>query len=189
MYVKTYTLPQHLQDKLKIVGYNKKEINIEAAESVNVMDYGATGCRSFFFPFSLAQGCGKTVYGSWGGPNPFETRQPDIDDRDHSIPVGCGVARGSEGGTGPTRCSLFVHPLAVAPLLPAVQALDPRHRMILKQYKELTSAGRKSEWDYDLSTKPLDSEIDFLVDAKLLSRNKAGSIGITLDGKNALMQK
>jgi hypothetical protein len=189
MYVKTYTLPNHLQHKLNQIGYHKKEINIEAAESVNVMDCGATGCRSFFFPFSLSQGCGTTVYGSWGGPNPFETRQPDIDNRDHVIPDGCGICRGSEGGTSPTRASIYIHPSAIAPLLPAVQILTSRHRSILKQYKELTSAGRKYEWDYNPASKPLESEIDYLVDAKLLSRNKVGSIGITLDGKNALMQK
>ena len=189
MYVKTYTLPQHLQDNLRSVGYGKKEINIEPALTVNVMNYGADGCRSFFFPFSLSQGCGATVYGSWGGPNPFQTRQPDIDDRDHTIPEGCGICRGSEGGTSPTRASIYIHPAAIAPLLPAVQSLDDRQRSILKQYKELTSYGRKYEWDYNPASKPTPAELNSLVSAGYLSKNKAGSIGITMDGKNALMQK
>jgi hypothetical protein len=189
MYVKTYTLPQHLQDKLRLVGYGKKEINIEPALTVNVMDYGADGHRSFFFPFSLATGCGNAVYGSWGGPNPFQTRQPDIDNRDHAIPEGCGICRGSEGGTGPTRASIYIHPASFAPLLPAVPSLDARQRSILKQYKELTSAGRKYEYDYNPASKPTPTELDSLVSAGFLSRNKAGSTAITMDGKNALMQK
>ena len=95
MYVKVNTLPQHLQAKLSEVGFHGRDVSIEPKESVSVQDFGGAGRRAFFFPFSLdpAQGCGATVYGSWGGPNPFETRQPDADNRDHAIPPGCGVAR------------------------------------------------------------------------------------------------
>jgi hypothetical protein len=55
----------------------------------------------------------------------------------------------------------------------------------LAQYRSLSSAGRKDEWQRFPASKPSDAEIDALVAKNLLSKNKAGAVSLTTDGRNA----
>lgn len=187
MHIKVSTLPRHLQAKLSQVGYHRPDIAIEARETVSIQDFGGDGRRAFFFPFSLdaSKGCGEVVYGSWGGPNPFETRQPDADNRDHAIPVGCGVVKGSDGGPGRMHATLYVHPATIAPLLPAMPVITERQGAILRMWAQLTSAGRKYEFERNPKLRPTEAELVDLVGLGLLSRNRAGAVAITTEGRNA----
>ncbi len=83
---------------------------------------------------------------------------------------------------------VHLHPDNAARLLPAAQPareLPERARRILRQWTELSSSGRKDEWDRVPESRPSAAELDLLVEEGLLSRNKAGAVSITPAGKNA----
>jgi hypothetical protein len=84
------------------------------------------------------------------------------------------------------HASIYIHPTAIAPLLPAAPAISDRDKSILLAFRSLTSAGRKDEWSRNAASRPTTEELDRLVAAGLLSRNKAGAMAITTEGRNAV---
>lgn len=183
--VETKALPDSVKRALALVGYGSRSIRVRASETVDVQNMGGDGMRGYYVVFALDGSVEPRVsYGSWGGPNPFETRQVDVDDRKHPIPPGGAVIVGSTGGRG-TYGVLHVHPSNIAPMLPPKTELTERQRDILGQWVSLSSAGRKTEWEYGRATKPTDVELDELCKLGFLKRNKAGAISITVEGRNA----
>jgi hypothetical protein len=182
----TKDLPESIRAVLASLGYGKKDIRIEVSETVVVGQGGGDGRRSFYAIVALDGSVPpKQEYGSWGGANPFETRRVDHDQTPHPIQSGFAVITGSSGVN--VYATIHVHPSNIAPLLPVKVELNDRLRAVLKAFKELTSAGRKNEWEiYNPSSKPTEAELDELVNRKLLKRNKAGAMSITTEGKNAI---
>jgi hypothetical protein len=71
-------------------------------------------------------------------------------------------------------------------MLPAGAEVTEREKEILRIVRSYNSAGRKEAFAYNKITA---AEIDVLVSRKLLSRNKAGAVSITLAGKNVAEER
>jgi hypothetical protein len=182
----TKDLPESVRKALHALAYGKRDIAIQAAESVSVGQGGGDGRRSFYAIVALDGSVEhKIEYGSWGGVNAFENRRVDNDHTSHPILPGFAVITGSSGSN--VYATMHVHPSNMAPLLPMKVELSERLRVTLKVFKELTSMGRKNEWEiYNPSSKPTVDELNELVHRGLLKRNKAGAMRITTEGKNAI---
>jgi hypothetical protein len=94
------------------------------------------------------------------------------------------------GKVQPLRVHL--HPENAARLLASAGVLDhqepvpTRDYMVLRQWVELSSSGRKDEWERYPENRPSPEELDSLVARGLLARNKAGAMSVTTAGKNAM---
>jgi hypothetical protein len=182
--VETKALPPSVKRALALVGYKRPTIGVQASETVNVRSCPGDGSRGYYIVLALDGSVEPRIsYGSWGGANPFETRQVDVDDRKHPIPPGGAVIVGSTGGRG-DFATLHVHPSNLARMLPAKTELTERQQDILEQWCSLSSAGRKTQWEYGRAVKPTDAEINELVRLGMLKRNKAGAISATVEGHN-----
>jgi hypothetical protein len=182
MYVQVAELPESLQGALKSVGYGRKDINIEAREQVYMADGGGEGFRAFVVLVDLATGRAERHDGSWGGANMFNPRNAvDLDDTPRTIIPGMAVVKGHIGGDRPVGATVYINPENVAKLLPAKPDVSDREKQLLgvMGYK---SGYRKEELARMRAT---DAEIDALVSRGFLSRNKAGAISLTTEGKNA----
>ena len=187
-YVKLNTLPESVRSALRDLGYAKADIEIKASESVSVGSGGSQGRRSFFALLSLdGHTAHRISYGDWGGSNPFSCKQVDNDFSSHTILPGFAVITGSEASKTAVFATLHVHPSNLTPFLPITTPLSDKDKVILRSFKNLTSAGRKNEWTiYNPESAPTPEDLASLVARKLLKVNKAGSYSITTDGKNAV---
>jgi hypothetical protein len=177
----TYTaikdLPTVLQNALASVGYHRADISIEGRETVSIADMGGDGRRAFAVLVSLTENTYKTVYGSWGGPNPFNQSNPvDLDEREHVIPPGGAVIRGSEGGGHPVLANLYLHPDNLVKYLPPKPELTDAERDCLRQLATLKPSYRN---------RPLPAVLTSLLSKGLVKQNKAGALQITTAGKSA----
>jgi hypothetical protein len=175
-------LPESIRAALRSVGYGGRDIAIEPSATVDAFVPSGEGQRGFVLMLNLASGEMETRLGSWGGNSPVGL-QVDCDNAARPLAPGFAVIKGTTGYPR-TFATIHLHPSNVAPLLPAATEISKREKQILAQYRGLTSAGRKSQWEYSPTSKPFEAEIDSLVARGLLSRNKAGSIAITTAGKN-----
>lgn len=160
------TLPTSVQEALRGIGYWYRDINVVPAEKVSPSSVSGQGSRSFFTVLSLdGSVTPSTSFGSWGGSNPFEAKQADLDTTEYHIPLGGAVIKGNKGDK--VFASLYVNPLNVAPLLP------------------IKPAYRKEWYERSIGTTPSQEEFLALQAKGLIKINKAGSVSITTDGKNA----
>ena len=179
-YVIVKELPESIRAALRAVGYGKKDIDVEVGEMFAApLAYG-TGHRAQVVVVHLASGSTKETHGAWGGENAFSRNPVDQFGAKSVLPEGF-VALTS-GMTGIWH--LHVNPANAAKLLPEASAVTPREKWILYTFKSLTSAGRKSEWEYAGKDRPHADEVAALEARGFLKTNKAGSTSITTDGKN-----
>lgn len=177
-------LPPSVRSVLCEVGYHKKDLSLRAAETVSVRGYASDGCRSYFAVLSLdGQTASQVSYGSWGGSNPFESRQADLDEKQHAIPLGAAVLTGEVGYR--VSATLTVNPANMAPLLPVNTDCTARQISILAIIRGLKSSYRKEAYERLDGGPPTQEEFDRLVELLYITRNRAGAIAITTDGKNA----
>lgn len=111
LYVDVKNLPATVQKELKGVGYNRKNIKLEAQASISLQSYPDDGQRAFAVILDLVSGSSKVLWGSWGGSN-INTKGNvlDSDDRMHPIPMNGAVIKGVEGGMSPVLATLYVNP-------------------------------------------------------------------------------
>ncbi len=183
--VATRELPRTLQKVLKDAGFRKKDITVIPKQKVSMQRGGGKGVRGFVIIINIATGKSEVSYGSWGGPNPFNSKPVDVDDKEYSIPPNGAVILGSEGGGRPVYATIYVNPETLAPILPAKSGVSDKQKKILDTFVSLKSSYRKEE-QMRIGVKP--GEIDELVQKGLLKRNRAGSTSITVTGKNALRE-
>lgn len=182
MRIETKALPERVKDLLRSLGYGRRDIELTAATETSVQDMGGDGCRGFFAWVNLETGERHVSHGSWGGPNMFNPRnQVDMDPGKYQIPPNVIVARGWTGGKA--FASLYCHPASLAPMLPAAPDASERDKAILAIFRGIKSGPYRAE--YLARANVQGAEIDALVSRGLLSRNAAGSVQITTDGKNA----
>jgi hypothetical protein len=175
MHVSIKELPSSLQSVLSQLGYHKKDISIEAKESVSVYDAGGAGRRGFYALVALDGSLAPEIHhGSWGGANMFVTTRVDSDDSMHKMLPGIAVITGSSGEK--TFAYIALHPDNIVALLPGKLEVTARQKEILSSIRGLKPSYRP---------KYPEAEIDELVKLGLLKRNKIGSISITTEGKNA----
>ncbi len=181
--VRTKELPDSLKEALRQVGYGAQDVAVEVATEVSPMSPGGQGQRGFSAVVELSTGLSKIRYGNWGGSSPAGQAQVDADDRPSPLLPGFAVIKGAIGNR--TFATIYLSPENVAKFLPATPDLTPRELGILAQFRSLSSAGRRDEWQRFPQSRPSDGEIDSLVAKGLLAKNKAGAVSMTTEGKNA----
>ena len=176
-------LPDCLKVALKEVEYGAADINISVSDTISPLSQGSMGSRGFTLVVELSTGKFTKRLGSWGGAS-AEMKQVDFDDRGTPLLVGFAVVKGTLGYPR-TFATITVNPENMVKFLPKPSSVTERQKSILKAFNTLTSAGRKDEWARDPESAPTAEELDELVKGGFLSRNRAGAIKITVEGKNA----
>lgn len=177
MYANIRDLTHSLQSALKRLEYNRADISVEAKETVDISGCAGDGMRCYYAIVSLDGSIPTEIqYGSWGGQNMFETKRPDVDQKQHVIPPGIAVITGTSGGRG-NFARITLHPSNIAALLPAKTEITAEQRDMLESFVSLKPAYRPK---YSAES------IQALVELGLLKQNKAGATQITTAGKNAV---
>lgn len=183
MQIRFRDLPATLQPALRAIGLSGGDVDVQPAEAVPAQYPALHGhSRGVTCVVSLVTGEHRARYGSWGGANPFEARAVDHSAEVISIPVDGAVIQG-DVGHGRPYLHVYVHPSAVAKLLPAAPDVTDRDREILSIIRGYIPAARK---EYLARAKVQPAEMEALVSRGLLKRSKVGAISITTEGKNAL---
>jgi len=188
MHVEVRELPDTIQRALKAIGYGRKDIKIEIANTFTIAGSGGSGSRSFWAIVNTATGKYHLEQGSWGGANMFNPRNPvDLDTSPRPLPPGSVVIKGSKG-MGPMYAYIVAHsssvPLLAAPA-GADETLTPREHKALNIFGGIKSGYRKDEFlrnglgPYS-ETNPI---IQSLAAKGLIIITKVG-IQITTKGKN-----
>lgn len=184
-YIKVTELPPSLQRALVSAGYNRKDIEVKVTEEFEPRPPSADGRRGFVAMCLLDDSNEfKLTWGSFGGANMFTTTVDDVKGA-VEIPQNVAYITGmSNAGSGyPGFATVFVGPKNMNPtLLPSAPSVTEREGKLLAIYKTLKSSYRKEYLD---RAKTTPEEIDSLVARGFLSRNKAGAISITTEGRNA----
>lgn len=195
-YLLVRDLPRSLQAALREVEYGKKDIEVKARETFDPSAAGGGGRRGFVAACKMDDsGTYEIEWGSWGGENPF-TRTVEGYQGEIPIPPEVAFIRGSIGGGIPTMASVYVSPHAMNPaLLTAGPEVTPKEAKILAIFKQLKSSYRPEYLDRLQEKEGIESsrarqattdrEVDSLIERGFLSRNKAGSVSITTEGRNA----
>ena len=114
MYAPVDTLPDSIRKALQSVRYGRRDISIEATERTSLSEAGSAGQKAFVILVNLDSGQTKTTWGSWGGPNMFNPRNPvDLDTREYPIPDNGAVIQGSVGNS--TYARVLISPSTIAP--------------------------------------------------------------------------
>jgi hypothetical protein len=183
-YMPVKDLPPSIVAMLESVGYGSKDIQIHAAETFELGSAGGNGYRCFAAVCRLdGSRAFEVTWGSWGGSNMFSPNNA-VDRADVGGPLlpAFAVVKGTIGGDRPVYATVYVHPSALAPLLPAPAAVTEKEATILAIFRSLKSSARK---EYLGRLGATDAEVTALVERGFLTRNKAGATTITTAGKNA----
>lgn len=183
MHIATKDLPANLQSFLKRLEYSKRDISLTAKEEISPHMSGSQGSRGYFATFDLATGESNVTEGSFGGANMFNpTNQVDLNDKQYAIPPNTIVVKGTTGYL--KTASLYAHPSTVnQTMLPQGEVITEKDASILCSYRGLKSGPYRQDALKAIGC--TDTDIDSLVTRRLLKRNSAGSVAITIEGKNA----
>jgi len=182
MYIAVKSLPSVLQLVLKNCGYAKKDIEVYIKESESIFFGGGDGYKGFAVLVNMSTGETKRFDGSWGGSNMFSPNNVvDTLDKNHVIPENGAIIRGFTGGSsGITHCTITIQPKnVVAGLLadkPELTEVEAKILGIMSAYKP---AYRKPYLAGN------ESVIESLIARGFIVRNKAGSLSLSTQGKNA----
>lgn len=186
MYVQVKDLPAPVQEALTAVSYGRKDITVQASTSVVLSSSSGDGMRAFVALVNLSTGKHTVTWGSWGGANMFNpTNAVDNDDRSYELPADGVAIRGTKGGNQPVYATLHVPASMVDRILPSAGVtLTEAEKDALYCHKAYKGGQYRRD---ELARRNVTAEvIDGLVERGLLSRNKAGAVQITTDGKNAI---
>jgi hypothetical protein len=208
MYVKVRELPETLRRALAALGYARPDVDLKAAETYTMQaPLSGQGKCAFVCAVDLATGQTERKDGSWGGANMFNPKnQVDLDSTPRPLVPNFAVIYGYVGD-GTHILDIRFNPATLNPLLPAQAEMSHLDRAVLEMYAGLTSAGRKNQierWLMEAGSaadptfgnrkarqdaeaacrKFIDEATNRLVAAKLVTRNKAGAITVTTEGKN-----
>jgi len=185
MYVSLDALPGIVRSTLKSFGYSRADIQISASEEYSPRSISGRGRRAFCACIDITTGLVESKVGSWGGANMFNPgNQIDLDPNSYPIPPNCVVVNGSSGDK--TFASVLVHPAMLPALLPGTDdELTDNDKAFLYILRTLKSSYRKESASRAGVPWPSAERLDFLQSKGLVKVNKAGSIRITTDGKNA----
>lgn len=183
MHVQIKDLPAVIQNALASVNFNKKDIEIKVAETIEPRPPSGQGKKGFVSVCNLSTGAHRTTWGSYGGSNMFTKTIDDVQGS-VDIPVdGAFILGLGDAGPGfPAMAWIYVHPNNMnQSLLPASADVTEKESKILAIFKGYKSSYRANELQRIGATK---AEVDALVERKFLFRNSAGSVTITTMGRN-----
>jgi hypothetical protein len=193
-HVEVRSLPRGIQNALKHIPYNRRDIEVEEASSYAPGGSSTVfeGNRGFLMVVDIATGrIDESMQGSWGGANPFESRPLDVDKNTYPIKSGSVVVRGESGGRG-TFARILVSPadkgLLIADIGPAAILTD-EEKKALAAISGTKSGYRADEFrrqklgEYDTSNSLIRS-----LEEKGLLQFLASGIRVTTSGKNIARQ-
>ena len=191
LHVDVKELPPAVQSALKALSYHRRDIEVLPQETVSPFVGGGDGYKGFFTVIDLQQNKHETMWGSWGGANPWSSPKAtlvDQDSKERPIPPTQMFIKGEIGGTSrSTFATLYVHPSRLAPLLPAPQEpISPRETLVFAIFAQIRGGCRK-EYLENHAVRP--EEVDSLANKGLLKKSKANSVQLTLLGKNTQLPK
>jgi len=116
-YVTVKELPDSIQKVLKQVKYGRRDIEVKPGTTYQMGGAGGDGSKEFIAAVNLETGKYKIEWGSWGGANMFNPRNPvDLDTKSRPIRKNMAVVSGNIGG-GPTWAYITVLPANLQQLL------------------------------------------------------------------------
>lgn len=174
-------LPAPIRAALESAGFHRADVEVESALSVGSYVPAGDGQRGILIILD-GQGGSKVFRGSWGGSNMFTASMVNDGGTDIDVPEGGAVCKVTFGGKGRTFAWVTVHPVTFASIAPVMPDVTPRQRKLLAVFGGLKSSARKEALRRLNAT---DAEIDGLVAAGFLKRNRAGATRITTAGRNA----
>lgn len=188
VYVAVKDLPDFFRKPLREVSYGRKDIEVRQGSKYEASFPADDGCKAFTCVINMASGQYKVEWGSWGGANMFNPRNPvDLDRTPRSIPTNGAVLQGERCGGRPVYASITVRPDAMNKLIeaPTEVTLDERKALNACRYK---SSYRADEfWKQGLGEYSLKNPlIQSLLEKGMLKATRSGAISVTVKGKNAL---
>lgn len=188
VYISPSQLPPVVAQAIRVAGCPLREsIPVYVRDTESMHAVSGDGCRGFTILVKLDTGETETVWGSWGGANPFERGSHDSVDADTTprpLPVNGCIVKGYVGGSKGGRCSLTIHPSNAVKLLPVKGSVSERDGLLLSVYAGLNSRGRKEYFDRHPSAVPTQAELQSLADRGFIKLAKNGAVTITPDGRN-----
>ena len=185
-YVALTNLPETIQSALSSVGYRSQDIIVNASETYSPQSASGDGRRGFCVCLDIISGKRESRIGSWGGANMFNpSNQVAGDSNRYPIPTNGAVIKGSTGYGG-TFAILTVAPNMLQKFLPITDdSITDADKAWLYILKTIKSSYRKSEANRASIPWPATDRLEHLKGKGLIKINKAGSIQLTTDGKNA----
>jgi hypothetical protein len=185
MHVEVKELSGAVRRVLEGVGYGARDIEIVAADSVELRTTANDGARGFVRVLNLDTGESRGAMGDFGGSG-LGRRMSDYTDESFPIPENGAVIKGSVGYPR-TFARIYAHPHAVgAYMLPSG---EPADELSAEDQQALYCFGsiKGGEYRRDEMRRRNVSEatVDSLVSRGYLKRNRAGATQITTQGKNA----
>ncbi len=173
-------LPACVQETLSSLGYHRADIRVHARETVSIQDCGSAGRRAFACILNMATGESRTLWGSWNGPNPFETNAVNDYDQEIALLPNMAIIRGSEGS--PVFAEITVAPATLAPMLPPVAEVSPEEWTVLNALCRYKSG----EYRKNAMAKVPSAVVDAMVSKGWAKRSRTGALTATTEGRNAL---
>jgi hypothetical protein len=185
--VQVNMLPPGIQKALKALRFGGRDIRVRAEARPQMTDFGGDGMQAFFEVVDILTGrVIEQFEGSWGGPNPFQSKPLDQPDRYYDLKSGFAALHGVLGGR--KHVTISYHPSDRDTFVPEseVISITPEEKKALTviSYK---SGYRRDEWrrsglpgEYSVDN-PL---IRGLVEKGLVETNRAGAIMLTTKGRN-----
>ena len=193
LHVEIKELPQTVRDVLKELKYGKRDIAVDVGTSFSIADSGGSGERAFWCIVNIATGQHHVEWGSWGGSNMFNPRNPvDLDNRPKPLPPGAVVIKGHIGD-GPTYARIIAHPenvkLLAAPKDES-EALTEAEQKALNVIGGIKSGYRADEFRHQGlgSYGPANPVIQSLAAKGMISVTGVG-ISITTKGKGSRVNR
>jgi hypothetical protein len=187
MYATVKELREPLRAALAAVGYGARDVQVVAAERLEMTVGGGAGMRGFVTVVNLDTGERKTVNGSWGGSSVFTSSPVDAGGGPVELPENAAVVKGTRGHPR-TFATIYAHPRAVSGYLlpsaspPADMVSDQDQQALYCFYAIKGGAYRKDE----LRRREVsEATIGSLIARGYLKRSANGATQITTMGKNA----
>jgi hypothetical protein len=111
MHVAVREIPPSVQSVLKELGYGSRDIEVQPGTKFTIAGMSGDGYRAFWCIVNLETGKHHIEWGSWGGPNMFNPKNPvDLDETPRTLPPGAVVIEGTKGGGHPVYARIIAHP-------------------------------------------------------------------------------
>jgi hypothetical protein len=188
IYIAPSDLPPAVISALKDAGCPvRTSIPVYVSETASMCAPSGDGCKGFATLIDLDTLETRTVWGSWGGGNPFARGEHDSVDHDTAerpLPANGLIVKGYIGGSSGGWASITVHPSRAAKLLPEQGSVSERDQILLGVYAGLNSRGRKEYFERHPSDLPTTLELQSLADRGFIKLSKAGAVTVTPVGRN-----
>lgn len=186
MWVTVKELPESVRTALARVGYGRSDVEVRIVREVVMSSAGCDGRRAFVLMVNLSTGEVAGEFGSWGGENMFNPRNPvDRDHKTYVIPPNGVVVLGSHGYPQ-TFLTLYVSPDLMDKTLlpPAAEGLSSEELDAL--YAHACVKGGEYRREALRRSGVRSATLAGLVERGYLKQNRAGARQVTTAGRNAL---